>query len=187
MSKKVHAPLGLQGLLVLRYWRTHVQLVGRSQRVLRKSSAHMDRPLRALLAAGDVRLLRCTWLLSAESDDALGRDKDGHVIMLPKQQLLAVAPQAFFSPSEAVELLDRGDRAIFALSYAWLMKRDPDPHGWTLSAVRHFLKGPWESASAIAANVDQRWQTYLHDLDHSALFWDVRGLDLNPRPLQCRG
>ena len=55
-------------------------------------------------------------------------------------RLLADAPQAFFSPSEAVELLDRGDRSILALTYRWLTAAHPDPFGSALAAVRRFLE-----------------------------------------------
>ena len=62
----------------------------------------------SLLEAGEIRLLRCSWLVSAEADQALGRDAaTGHVTMLPMQRLLEEAPEAFFDPDEATELLDR--------------------------------------------------------------------------------
>ena len=117
----------------------------------------MDEPLRALLEAGDIRLIRCKWLLSPEADAALGRDHAGHVVMLPMQKLLKRAPEAFFSPAEAAELLNEGNRAIFALSHGWQTQNNPDPHGWTLSAVRHFLRGPWESPSVIEPAIEERW------------------------------
>jgi hypothetical protein len=96
----------------------------------------IDGPVRERLADGTIRLLRCAWLLSADSDKYLGRDASGKVIMRRRQEL---PKEAFLSPSEAVQLFDGADRSILALSYRWLTREHPDPHGTALSAVRRFL------------------------------------------------
>jgi hypothetical protein len=167
--------------LCLRFTRVAVRLMRQSARVVKRSlkGAH-EESLRSLLRSGDIRLLRCSWLVSQTSDAKLERDAAGRVIMSPMQKLLADAPEAFFSPEEAEELFDRGDRSIFGLSHAWQTLDNPDPHGWTLSALRMFLRGPWESTSAIDPEVDVRWQGYLKDLESSALFWDWVSV---PQPL----
>jgi len=97
----------------------------------------IDGPIRERLADGTIRLLRCAWLLSADSDQYLGRDGSGKVIMRRRQEL---PEEAFLSPSEAVQLLDGADRSILALSYRWLTREHPDPHGTALCAVRRFLR-----------------------------------------------
>ena len=50
------------------------------------------------------------------SDAALATDEAGHVILKPRQQLLEEAPEAFFTPKEAVDMLERADRSIFVLA-----------------------------------------------------------------------
>ena len=97
----------------------------------------IDDPVRERLADGTIRLLRCAWLLSADSDRHLGRDASGKVIMRRRQEL---PKEAFLSPSEAVQLFDGADRSILALSYRWLTREHPDPHGTALCAVRRFLR-----------------------------------------------
>ena len=57
-------------------------------------------------------------------------------------------PEAFYSPEEAVDLLDRGDRSIIVLSYRWYNFYHPDPAGTTLAAVRRFVNEQKGSRSA---------------------------------------
>jgi serine/threonine protein kinase len=97
----------------------------------------IDGPIRERLKDGTIRLLRCAWLLSKDSDRHLGRDASCKVILRRRQEL---PEEAFFTKEEAVELLDRADRSILALSYRWLTREHPDPHGTALSAVRRFLR-----------------------------------------------
>jgi hypothetical protein len=104
--------------------------------MLLKADRNADVQLRARLVDGSVRLLRCAWLLSAESDASLGRSPTGDVIMKRRQEL---PHAAFFSPEEAAALLDRGDRSVLALTYRWLTADHPEPYGTTLAAVRSFL------------------------------------------------
>jgi hypothetical protein len=116
---------------------------------------HIDDPVRERLADGTIRLLRCAWLLSADSDKHLGRDASGRVIMRRRQEL--PEEEAFFTNEEAVALLDRADRSILALSYRWLTALHPDPHGMALLAVRRFLRSE-------------------AGLDKCGMFWDFTSL-----------
>ena len=63
--------------------------------------ANIDKPLRQALLQGDIRLLRCDWLLSA--DAVLGCDASGAIRMRRQQELLAEVASAFFSPGAAVQ------------------------------------------------------------------------------------
>ena len=74
----------------------------------------IDQPLRERLRDGTVRLLRCDWVASPESDAYLARDETTGAPILKRYQELP--PEAFYSPEEAVELLDRGDRSVIVLS-----------------------------------------------------------------------
>ena len=74
----------------------------------------IEQPLRERLRDGTVRLLRCDWVASPESDAYLARDETTGATILKRYQELP--PEAFYSPEEAVELLDRGDRSVIVLS-----------------------------------------------------------------------
>ena len=97
-------------------------------------------------------------------------------------------PEAFFTPDEAVALLDNNSRSIYSLAHAWQTADHPDPHGWTLSGVRNFLRGPFESAAAFAASSPpaQKWQSYLNDIDECGLFWEYVHRVLNPTTMAPR-
>lgn len=98
----------------------------------------IDGKLSERLGDGSIRLLRCDWLLSEDSDASLGRDPaTGNAVMRRQQELPAAA---FFSEQEAADLLARGDRSILALSFGWLTAAQPDPHGTTLAAIRRYLR-----------------------------------------------
>ena len=86
---------------------------------LEQADGVIDEPLRARLADGSIRLLRCAWLLSDEADASLDRnDASGATLMLRQQALLERAGDAaFLTPDEAAALLDGADRSIFALTY----------------------------------------------------------------------
>ena len=105
--------------------------------VLMSADARIDRDLRKALVEGDVRLLKCSWFVSAEADTVLGRHASGAVILKRMQDL---PPEAFHSPEEAAALLDRGDRSVLALSYRWLTGLHPEPLGTTVAAVRRYLR-----------------------------------------------
>uniref|UniRef100_A0A7S2NHY8 Uncharacterized protein n=2 Tax=Haptolina brevifila TaxID=156173 RepID=A0A7S2NHY8_9EUKA len=119
----------------------------------------IDGPLRERLADGSILLLRCSWLLSKSSDSHLDCDVSGNLRMRRRQ---ALPSNAFFAPSDAVELLDRADRSIFALSYRWLTNGQPDPAGTTLAAVRRHLSG-------------------VGKVESCGLFWDFASLPQKPR------
>ena len=125
----------------------------------------IDGPVRERLADGTIRLLRCAWLLSKDSDQSLGRDASGKVIMRRQQEL---PEEAFLSPSEAVQLFDGADRSILALSYRWLTREHPDPHGTTLWAVRRFLRSQ-------------------DGLGKCAMFWDFTSLPQKDIAKEARG
>lgn len=131
-----------------------------ASRILEVADGKIDGPLLKRLEDGTLRLLRCSWLVSRESDNVLGRDAvSGAVIMKRRQDL---PEEAFLSAEEAVAALKRGDRSILVLSYGWLTKAHPDPHGTTLKVVRQFLaKQP--------------------DVDRCGLFWDLAALPQVPR------
>lgn len=113
--------------------------------LLMEAEKPIDGKLRERLGDGSIRLLRCEWLLSMESDASLGRDAaTGNAVMRRQQEL---PPEAFYSAEDAADLLKRGDRSIFALSYGWLTRAHPDPHGTTLSAVRRYLQS--ESSAVV--------------------------------------
>ena len=113
---------------------------GQLIRVLRQVDGQIDGPLRARLRDGTIRLLRCSWL---QSDDTLiashAVDMDSVTGNLVIKRHQAIPEDAFLSPEDAVELLDRGDRSILCLSHGWLTKKHPDPHGSTLQALRRHL------------------------------------------------
>ena len=96
---------------------------------LKDALARIDAPFRQTLLDGDVRLVRCDWLSNA--------DESGAVL----KRMQELPPAAFFSPSEAAALFDRGDRSVLALSYRWHTREHPDPHGTTLASVRSYLAG----------------------------------------------
>jgi hypothetical protein len=114
----------------------------------------IDGPIRERLADGSIRLLSCAWLLSADSDQYLGRAASGEVIMRRRQEL---PKEAFLPPAEAAAWFDRADRSVLALSYRWLTAAHPDPLGTALEAVRRFLRSE-------------------ADLSKCALFWDFASL-----------
>ena len=106
--------------------------------VLTTADKIIDGKLDEKLRDGTVRLIRTGWLLSAASDAALGRDEaSGLPVMARRQELPS---EAFLAASEASECLRRGDRSVIALSYCWLTAAHPDPHGYTLAAVRRHLR-----------------------------------------------
>ena len=72
--------------------------------VLLAATEPIDGPLRECLADGSIRLLRGAWLADADASGA---------VLLRRQEL---PPEAFVTCAEAVEMLDRGDRSILALS-----------------------------------------------------------------------
>ena len=122
----------------------------------------IDAPLRERLKDGSIRLVRCSWLRSAEADAAFSRGPLGEVIVKRRQDLPYVA---FVPAAEAADMLRRDDRSVLALSQAWQTPQHPDPHGKTLMAVRNYL------------NTER-------DTDSCGLFWDFLSI-LQKEPITC--
>jgi len=99
---------------------------------LRLALTELDKPLLAVLKIGDIRLLRSEWLLKQEDS-----------FILPRRQELEELEKAGQSPllscEEAVELIERGDRSVGALTYRWLTAKHPDPKGERVKVVRSAL------------------------------------------------
>lgn len=73
------------------------------------------------------------------------------------------APEAFYDKEEAYNLLCAKNRSIYVLSHSWQTAEHPDPHGWTLSRVRHFLRGPPQSKGGLPRLhpiLAQRWSQW---------------------------
>ena len=134
--------------------------------VLLTADDQIDARLRRRLGDGTIRLLRCSWLLSPDADACLGRDAvSAAPIMRSHQELIrAAGDDAFFSPEEAVALLDRRNRSILVLSYRWLTAVHPEPTGTTTDAVRRFLQTMTSD-----------------DIARCGLFWDFVSIPQKPR------
>lgn len=83
--------------------------------ILRAAECDIDGPLVERLLDSSILLLRCSWLASAAADEVL-TDEHGAVVIHKRQELQRLAPEAFFSPAEATELLERGDRSVLTIS-----------------------------------------------------------------------
>ncbi|EOD20386.1 hypothetical protein EMIHUDRAFT_242059 [Emiliania huxleyi CCMP1516] len=130
-------------------------------RRLDKIGAAIDEPVHERLLAGDVRLLRCSWLMDHEaSNAAFDRDERGTPIIRRLQDL---PDAAFASPAEAEALYSAGERKVLVLSHGWQTPGHCDPHGTTLERVRAFL------ATKAAAHSE------------CLLFWDMASLPQRPR------
>ena len=85
---------------------------------LRLELTELEEPLLAVLANGDIRLLRSEWLLE---------QPEGYI--LPRRQELEELERQGQSPllscEEAVALIKRGDRSVGALTYRWLTAKHP--------------------------------------------------------------
>jgi hypothetical protein len=83
------------------------------------------------LDAGDIRILRASWLCQP-SVARLARRQD-------LEQLERGGDSPFLRANEATDLLRRGGRCLGALTYGWLLPGDPDPAGARLDALRAAL------------------------------------------------
>ena len=128
---------GLLGSALFAVWDACRHRAASASAVLAELEDRLTRPIRECLLDGSIRLLRCEWLLSTESEAELGRSASGDALLQRRQEL---PEAAFFTPSEAAALLDRADRSILVLSYRWLTAAHPDPFGSTLNEVRRYLK-----------------------------------------------
>ena len=119
----------------------------------------IDEKLDEELRAGTIRLVRASWLISSACPAVMPRCQD-----LP--------PNAHFSPSDASEMLSRGDRSVLALSHGWVRMpltllclplplasfcewlrgrsqvtaAHPDPFGHTLLALKRYLRAAPDAA-----------------------------------------
>ena len=94
----------------------------------------LDDALVAVLARGDIKLVRAAWLLQQPADHRIQRRQD-----LEALEQSGASPSPLLSPAEAVALVRRGNRSAGALTYGWLMPNDPDPKGARVKAVRAAL------------------------------------------------
>ena len=78
------------------------------------------------LEAGDIRLVRSSWLLTLPEDYRIQRRQD-----LEALERSGTSPSPpLLSPKEAVALIRKGDRSAGSLSYGWpLQQPDPTGHG----------------------------------------------------------
>ena len=98
--------------------------------MFRELTALDDRLVEAL-GRGDIRIVRCAWLLAQPLEFR----------MLPRQQLEAVeaagaTPSPLLSPDEAVALIRRSTRSLGVLSTGWLSPGHPDPAGARVQVLR---------------------------------------------------
>ena len=188
-----------RGIDALRPVRPPLFVSKESKDVLLGMDYKVDQPLRDRLQEGTIRLLRCSWLISTEADSSLNIDlATGAAIMARRKDL---PREAFYTREEAVLLLDRGDRSIFALSQCWQTTEHPDPHGMTLLTLRQYLRSEpragecglyWDWTSMDEDSFS--WRT--EDLEHKLtmpFFASITGTtvlqikDVPPRPAQYDG
>ena len=102
--------------------------------VLTAADMYFDGPIKTALRHGRLRLISCDWMLSAKGGGALVsiRAPDGSGWPLPDE--------AYLPPEKAVQVLGRGDRSVFMLSYVWGTLLSPDPKLRTLRTVRAYLQ-----------------------------------------------
>ena len=102
---------------------------------LRQALSELDEIVIQVLMCGAIRLLCVKWLLIQPAN-----------FKMPNRQALeeiersGASPSPLLSPQEAVELVERGDRSIGALTYGWLMSGDPDPKGSRFRVLRRALE-----------------------------------------------
>ena len=94
----------------------------------------LDDWLVAALQAGDIRLLRATWLIAQPDSYRL---ESRQMLEIREQEGGALTP--FLSPKSAAALLRRGDRSAAALTYPWITVTHPDPIGSRLRVMRNAL------------------------------------------------
>ena len=155
---------------------------GQLLRVIRQIEGQIDAPLKRRLRDGSIRLLRCAWLMDENNlRDFLQAEEGAEIhaadgnITVRMRRMQDPPPVAFFEPEEAAALLARGDRSVLALSYTWLTRSHPDPHGVTLSHLFRFLSEHADSYRECAlfwdfASLPQPDETGYLDKDSQATF-----------------
>lgn len=86
--------------------------------MLKFADVRIDGPLREQLRSGSIRLVRCAWLLSDEADRHFGTNDAGEVVIRRKQEVEKLGEKAYFTPYQAQELLEQGNRSVLVLSRA---------------------------------------------------------------------
>ena len=122
----------------------------------------LDDRLIERLSCGDIRLLRCSWLLSQPSTYRIQRRQD-------LQELDGRSDSPLLSPDEAVALVQRCDRSAGVLSHGWLCAGDCDPYGARVAVVQCALRDHphieglfWDQASTRAHTVLTRYIDAVH-------------------------
>jgi len=105
-------------------------------------------PAREGLATSAVRLLSAVWLTAQGSKYVLRRRQD-----LPEE--------AFISTETAVELSEKYG-GIVTVSYGWLSEWHPDPTGFYMEAVRHYLRVHLEKFGCRFKDVGVFWDFASH-------------------------
>ena len=106
---------------------------------IKQSLTRLDDGLVEALQRGDIRLVRCAWLLQQPEDYRIQRCQD-----LEKAESSSSSSSApispLLSPDEAAALIRRGDRSAGVLSYGWLSPGQPDPAGARMVVLRRALE-----------------------------------------------
>jgi hypothetical protein len=92
----------------------------------------LDDRLAEALRAGDIKLLRVSWLRRLRR---LRRQPDWRSLRRRQELEALKAESPFLSAEEAVALLRRGDRGVGALTHGWLSPGECDPDGARLDMV----------------------------------------------------
>jgi hypothetical protein len=100
--------------------------------------AVLDGPLAASLARGDIRLVRAAWICAQPAGFRMPRRQE--LESLEGSGSAAAEASPLLSPQEAVKIVNRGCRAVGALTYGWLTPGEPDPTGARIVAVRTALE-----------------------------------------------
>ncbi|KOO27955.1 hypothetical protein Ctob_003240, partial [Chrysochromulina tobinii] len=92
----------------------------------------LDDRLAEALRAGDIKLLRVSWLRRLRR---LRRQPDGRRLKRRQELEALKAESPFLSAEEAVALLRRGNRGVGALTHGWLSPGECDPDGARLDVM----------------------------------------------------
>ena len=90
----------------------------------------LDKQLLEALRQGDILLLKASYIRTAPAGYRIRR----------RQDLQRDNAAAFYTPEQAVALIERGDRSVGTLTYGWLSPGDPDPDGHRFELLRQALE-----------------------------------------------
>lgn len=145
----------LTSCIVRRYLATSFTL---TRPVTREEARAFDEALIACLDESVITLIRVSFLRQMAKGDPTWR--------LPRLQELHEIDGALIAKDDAVALLERADRSIFALSHGWLSAKHPDPCGNRLRALcKHFDE--LDARGVLPSD--------------AGLFWDYGSLPQKPR------